>query len=210
MGAIGLGSRGSGDMGAFLGRGDVQVVAVCDVRKNVRDGKKQEVDQRYKSQDCKAYGDFRELLERSDIDAVLVATPDHWHAIIVIEACRRGKDVYCEKPETLTLAEGPRMLAAARRYGSVVSGGSQRVLEGYRGLVSGAGGGDGPHKSINVKSVRSRSSATFRPSPFPKTWIGTCGSGRPHGRPTTASVRAAATAPTATAGGPTRTTPAAA
>jgi len=151
MGVIGLGSRGSGDMGAFLGRGDVQVVAVCDVRKSVRDSKKQEVDQRYKSQDCKAYGDFRELLDRSDIDAVLVATPDHWHALVVIEACRRGKDVYCEKPETLTLAEGPKMLAAARRYGSVVSGGSQRVLEDYRGVVNKCWGGEiGPIKSINV------------------------------------------------------------
>ena len=93
MGAIGLGSRGRGDLGSFLRRGDVQVAAVCDVRKNAREGEKRKVDAHYKSKDCKAYNDFREMLARTDIDAVLVATPDHWHAILVIEACRNGKDV---------------------------------------------------------------------------------------------------------------------
>jgi predicted dehydrogenase len=151
MAAIGLGSRGSGNLGAFLGRGDVQMVAVCDVRKNVRDGKKSQVDGRYGGQDCKAYNDFRELLARPDIDAVMVATPDHWHTLIVVEACRNGKDVYCEKPETLTQAEGPKMVSAARRYGRVVSGGSQRVLGDYRGVVNKCWGGElGPIKSINV------------------------------------------------------------
>ncbi|MBN1422326.1 MAG: Gfo/Idh/MocA family oxidoreductase [Planctomycetes bacterium] len=151
MGAIGLGSRGSSNLGAFLGRGDVQVVAVCDVRQNVRDGRKGQVDAHYKNKDCASYNDFRELLARPDIDAVLVGTPDHWHAIIVVEACRNGKDVYCEKPESLTLAEGPKMVAAARRYGRVVSGGSQRVLEDYRGVVDKCWSGAlGPIRSINV------------------------------------------------------------
>ena len=151
MGAIGLGSRGSGDLGAFLRRGDVQLAAVCDVRRNARESKKGQVDKHYKSKDCKAYNEFRELLARTDIDAVLVATPDHWHAILVIEACRNGKDVYCEKPESLTLAEGPKMVDAARRYGRVVSGGSQRVLGDYRGVVNKCWGGQlGPVESINV------------------------------------------------------------
>ena len=151
MGAIGLGSRGRGDLGAFLRRGDVQVAAVCDVRKNARKGEKGKVDAHYKSKDCKAYNDFRELLARTDIDAVLVATPDHWHAILVAEACRNGKDVYCEKPESLTLAEGPKMVETARRYGRVVSGGSQRVLGDYRGVVDKCWGGHlGPIKSINI------------------------------------------------------------
>ena len=80
-----------------------------------------------------------------------IATPDHWHAIIVIEACRHGKDVYCQKPETRTLREGPLMVAAARRYGRVVSGGSQRVLEDYRQIVNQCWGGElGTIKSINV------------------------------------------------------------
>lgn len=151
MGVIGLGSRGSGNLGAFLRRGDVQVAAVCDVRTKVREDRKGQVDGHYKSKDCKAYNDFRELLARTDIDAVMVATPDHWHAIMITEACRNGKDVYCEKPESLTLAEGPKMVAAARRYGRVVSGGSQRVLGDYRGVVDKCWGGElGPIKSINV------------------------------------------------------------
>ena len=151
MGGIGIGNMGGGDQNAFLGRGDVQYVAVCDVRKGAREHGKGKVDNRYKNKDCKAYTDFREVLARSDIDAVHVATPDHWHAIMVIDACRSGKDVYCQKPETRTLREGPLMIEAARRYSRVVSGGSQRVLEDYRRYVNPCWGGElGEIKSINV------------------------------------------------------------
>lgn len=151
MGGIGIGNMGRGDQGAFLNRGDVQYVALCDVREAHREQSKAQVNDRYKNQDCQAYNDFRELLARPDIDAVHIATPDHWHAIMVIEACRNGKDVYCQKPETLTLREGPLMVAAARRYGRVVSGGSQRVLEDYRKLVEPAWAGEfGAIQSINV------------------------------------------------------------
>ncbi len=151
MGGIGVGNMGSGDQGAFLGRGDVQYVAVCDVRKGVREAAKGRADKHYQNSDCREYNDFRELLARDDIDAVHVATPDHWHAIMVIDACRQGKDVYCQKPETRTLREGPLMVAAARRYARVVSGGSQRVLEDYRGIVDKCWSGSlGPIKSINV------------------------------------------------------------
>jgi predicted dehydrogenase len=151
MGGIGIGSQGGGDMGAFLGRDDVQYVAICDVKKQARDGAMKRVNQRYGNKDCKTYNDFRELVTRKDIDAVHVATPDHWHAIVVIDACRNGKDVFCEKPETRTLHEGPLMVAAARRYGRVVSGGSQRVLEDYRKVVDACWSGSlGTIKSINV------------------------------------------------------------
>ena len=151
MGGIGLGNMGSGDLGAFSGRRDVQYVAVCDVRKEVRDKAKGRVDNRYKNSDCREYNDFREVLARDDIDAVHIATPDHWHAILVIEACRNGKDVYCQKPETRTLREGPLMIEAARRYSRVVSGVSQRVLEDYRKTVDQVWGGEkGKLKSINV------------------------------------------------------------
>ena len=126
-------------------------MAVCDVRKGARDQAKGKVDGHYKNTDCQAYNDFRELLARTDIDAVHVATPDHWHAIMVIEACRNGKDVYCQKPETRTLREGPLMVEAARRYSRVVSGGSQRVLEDYRKTVDPCWGGElGTIKAINV------------------------------------------------------------
>jgi predicted dehydrogenase len=114
----------------------VQYVAVCDVRTKWREQGKSRVDGKYGNGDCAAYVDFRELLAREDIDAVHIATPDHWHAIMTIAACRAGKDVYLQKPETLTLREGPPMIAAARRYGRVVSGGSQRVLEDYKALVN--------------------------------------------------------------------------
>jgi predicted dehydrogenase len=100
MGGIGLGNMGAGDQEAFAARPDVQYVAACDVRKSAREAAKGRVDKRYNNADCQVYNDFRELLARTDIDAVHVATPDHWHAILVIEACRLGKDVYCQKPET--------------------------------------------------------------------------------------------------------------
>ncbi|MCA9258126.1 MAG: Gfo/Idh/MocA family oxidoreductase [Planctomycetales bacterium] len=151
MGGIGIGNMGRGDQGAFLGRGDVQYVAACDVRRGVREGAKGSVDGKYGNSDCQAYNDFRELLARDDIDAVHIATPDHWHAIMVIEACRHGKDVYCQKPEMRTLREGPLMIETARRYARVVSGGSQRVLEDYRKTVDPCWSGElGPIKSINV------------------------------------------------------------
>jgi hypothetical protein len=132
MAAIGVGNRGREDLDAMLPRKDVQFVAVCDVKKvaRERDGKGR-VDKRYANTDCKTYADFRDVLARNDIDALLIATPDHWHAILVVEACRAGKDVYCEKPESLTIRQGRAMVEAARRYGRVVSGGSQRVLDDY-------------------------------------------------------------------------------
>ncbi len=151
MGGIGIGNMGRGDQSDFLHRKDVQYVALCDVRDEVRDKAKATVDGKYGNKDCTAYNDFRELLARSDIDAVHIATPDHWHAVMAIEACRQGKDVYCQKPETLTLREGPLMIAAARRYGRVFSGGSQRVLGDYRKYVDPAWAGElGRIKSINV------------------------------------------------------------
>ena len=178
MGGIGLGNQGGNDFGAFLGNGEVQYVAVCDVRKNVRDGCKGRVDGHYKSKDCAAYNDFRELLARDDIDAVHIATPDHWHAIMIIEACRHGKDVFCQKPESLTLAEGPMMVAAARRYGRVVSGGSQRVAQDYRGIVNQCWGGElGPIKSINVQIGDISQLCNLPPEPVPdgfdwEMWLG--------------------------------------
>lgn len=151
MGGIGIGNMGRGDLGDFLHRKDVQYVALCDVREEFREKAKTTVDNKYNNKDCTTYNDFRELLARADIDAVHIATPDHWHAVMAIEACRQGKDVYCQKPETLTLREGPLMVAAARRYGRVFSGGSQRVLGDYRKYVDPAWAGEyGTIKSINV------------------------------------------------------------
>ena len=151
MGGIGIGNMGKGDLAAFLNRPDVQYVAVCEVRTKWRDEAKDRVDAKYGTKDCGTYVDFRELLGRGDIDAVHIATPDHWHSIMTIAACQAGKDVYLQKPETLTLREGPLMIAAARRYGRVVSGGSQRVLGDYRGIVDPIWAGEiGAIKSIDI------------------------------------------------------------
>jgi predicted dehydrogenase len=178
MGGIGIGNQGSGDQGAFLGRRDVQYVAVCDVEANHRNKARDNVNRRNNNSDCKAFTDFRELLAISDIDAVHIATPDHWHALIMIEACRHGKDVYCQKPETKTLHEGPLMIAAARRYNRVVSGGSQRVLEDYRKVVNPCWSGElGPIKSINVNTGKPSQPCYLAGQPVPASmdwemWLG--------------------------------------
>lgn len=135
MGAIGVGSRGGGNIRGFSSFGEVRVVAVCDVDKRHRNKLKSYMDGKYGNKDCAAYNDFRALLDRDDIDAVAVATPDHWHAIVTISVCRSGKDVFCEKPLSLTIREGRAMVAAARRYGRVFSSGSQRVLGDYGRLA---------------------------------------------------------------------------
>jgi hypothetical protein len=141
MGGIGIGNQGSGDQGNFLGHNEVQYVAVADVRDEHLNAAKNRADSHYGNTSCTAYHDFRELLARKDIDAVHVATPDHWHAVVSIAACRAGKDVYCQKPESLTIHEGRAMVNAARRFGRVFSGGSQRVMEDYRDIVNKVWGG---------------------------------------------------------------------
>ena len=132
-----IGTQGTGDQGNFLKLKDVQYIVLSDVcGRAYGERAKGQGRSHYGNTDCVTYNDFRELLARPDIDAVHIATPDHWHAIMVIEACRNGKDVYCQKPETRTLREGPLMVDAARRYSRVVSGGSQRVLNDYKRIVN--------------------------------------------------------------------------
>lgn len=151
MGGIGIGSMGRGDQGAFLGKNDVQYVAVCDARKGAMNQAKAKTDAKYGNKDCKTYADYRDILSRDDIDAVHIATPDHWHAQMIIDSCRHGKDVFCQKPESLTLGEGSLMVETAKRYGRVVSGGSQRVLQDYKGTVLRCWNGSyGKINSINV------------------------------------------------------------
>jgi len=135
MGCIGIGGRGRGDMGGFMRFPGVQVVAVCDVVKGKRDAAKAQVNARYGNKNCAAYNDFRKIMDRRDIDAVSIATPDHWHAIPAIQACGSGKDVFCEKPLSLTIRDGRAMVEATRRYARVFSSGSQRVLGDYGRLA---------------------------------------------------------------------------
>jgi predicted dehydrogenase len=130
MGGIGIGGRGSYDLGSMLGESDVQFVAVCDVRKGNREAAKNAVDGRNGNKDCAAYSDMRQLLtERTDVDAVLIATGDRWHAPASTLAMRAGKDVYCEKPACLTMPQGQMVVETARRYSRVYQTGAQRLSE---------------------------------------------------------------------------------
>jgi predicted dehydrogenase len=130
MGGIGIGGRGSYDLGAMLNERDVQWVAVCDVLKGRREAAKNVVDSKQGNKDCAVYGDMRQLLtERMDVDAVLIATGDRWHALASTLAMRAGKDVYCEKPACLTMAQGQMVVETARRYGRVYQTGAQRLSE---------------------------------------------------------------------------------
>ncbi len=133
LGFIGMGTMNRGHLGHFLGVREVQVLAVCDVDTKRREHAKKTVEDRYgkdaksgKYQGCAAYNDFRELLARKDIDAVVIATPDHWHAIPVLEACKAKKDIYCEKPLSLTILEAKAMMDAVRKYERVFQTGSQQ------------------------------------------------------------------------------------
>src|ERR1044072_4880747 len=98
VGGIGIGNRGTYDLGCFLEQKDVQFAAVCDVKQARRLAIKKTVDERYSPQKCDMYRDFRELLDRNDIDAVLIATGPNWHCTAAMYAEKAGKDMYCEKP----------------------------------------------------------------------------------------------------------------
>jgi predicted dehydrogenase len=130
LGGIGIGGRGSGVLQWMLPEKDVQFVAVCDARKSQQDLVKAKVDSHYGNQDCRTYRDIREFLTaRTDIDAVLIATGDRWHALASILAMRAGKDVYSEKPSSMTIAEGQAVVATAERYGRIYQTGTQRLSE---------------------------------------------------------------------------------
>lgn len=133
LGVIGVRNMGGYHLSQLLGNTDVQVVAVCDVVRATRDNARKMVNDAYAAkrgraeyQGCEGCNEFERVLARDDVDAVIIATPDHWHAAIAIAACTAGKDVYCEKPLSLTIAEGQAMVAAARRYGRVFQTGSQQ------------------------------------------------------------------------------------
>jgi predicted dehydrogenase len=126
MGAIGLGGQGTHNLKSFLTFDDVQVLAVCEVDTNRRRAAQNLVDSAYGNKNCAAYNDFRDVLARDDIDTVLIATPDHWHAILAIEAAKAGKDIYCEKPISLTVAEGRAVAETMKCYGTVYQSGTQR------------------------------------------------------------------------------------
>ncbi len=130
VGCIGIHGRGFSDLQWIIGNKDVQVLAICDIWKQQRLKVKEFVDDHYGNKDCAMYRDLREFLpERTDIDAVLIATGDHWHAQASVRAMHSGKDVYTEKPSTMTIAEGQAVVETAKKYGRVYQTGTQRLSE---------------------------------------------------------------------------------
>lgn len=145
MGFIGVGGQGGGHLlggawtyltGGYAARKDVQVLAICDVRRERREHAQERVNNQYAEtygrgnyRSCEAYVDFRNVLERDDIDAVLIATPAHWHATMAIMAAQAGKDVYCEKPTACTVNESQAVLKAVRRHGRIYQAGTQQRSE---------------------------------------------------------------------------------
>lgn len=132
MAFIGMGIQARGLLGNFLHQ-DLTVVAICDVDKTRSEDGVKRVDNFYTDHadkgtpgNCKAYSDFREVLQRKDIDLVCVATPDHWHAYICIEAMKAGKDVYCEKPLTYTINEAVAVINAAKKYDRILQTGAMQ------------------------------------------------------------------------------------
>ena len=132
LGCIGMGKQMKGHLGNFINRDDVEVLAVCDVDTTRREHAQKRVDEAYTKKagetykSCAAYNDFREVLARKDIDAVVIATPDHWHAYIAIAAVKAGKDVYCEKPLTHNVHEAVELVKAVRKANRVFQVGSQQ------------------------------------------------------------------------------------
>jgi len=126
VGGIGIGNRGTYDLGVFLGQKDVQFVAVADVKEARRVAVKKMADSKNENSDCKTYQDFRELLDRADIDAVLIATGPNWHCTAAMAAARAGKDMYCEKPVTKNIAQSLILAETIRRTGRVFQAGTQR------------------------------------------------------------------------------------
>ncbi len=142
VGCIGVGNQGFPNLRRFLKQPDCQVLAVCDVNRGShgyrapadfygREPAKQEVERHYAKQNgtpryagCEAYNDFRELLARDDIDAVMLAPPDHWHEAMTIAAAKAGKDIYCEKPLGLTIGGQQKMIDAVRKHERILQTGS--------------------------------------------------------------------------------------
>jgi predicted dehydrogenase len=117
---------GGGHLRAFSAQEDVRMVAVCDLRRSFRERAKQRVDKQHGDSGCATYEDYRELLARPDIDAVYIATPDHWHALVAIEAARNGKAMYLEKPVDVHVAAAQALRKAVNRYGVVFQFGTQQ------------------------------------------------------------------------------------
>ncbi len=133
LGIVGCGNMGTSNLRAFLKEKDCQVVAACDVDKKHLTQAAGIINRQYQNKDCRQYHDFRDLLARTDIDAVMMATPDHWHNLVAVEALRQKKDVYGEKPLARTIEEQQGIVRAVRENGRIWQTGSwQRSVATFR------------------------------------------------------------------------------
>ncbi len=131
LGCVGIGKMMYGShIPHYVRMPEVQIVAVCDVDTTRRETGKKRVDDAYGNSDCAAYLDYKEILQRDDIDAVACATPDHWHAMVILGACKAGKDVYCEKPLTNNLIEAKAVMDAVNASDIIFQTGSQQRASG--------------------------------------------------------------------------------
>jgi predicted dehydrogenase len=182
LGLIGAGNIGVAHLDTLIGYKDtVRVLGVCDVDRERRESSAERLNHEYGSNDCRAYADFRELNRRREIDAVLICTPDHWHALNALDAIRQGKDLYIEKPLTLTIAEGRALVDEARQYGRVVQHGTwQRSMKRYHDLVEfvrSGGLGKLHHVECLIGANNRHVGATWQPEPVPEgldwdMWLG--------------------------------------
>ena len=177
---IGCGGMGMSNTRTLLSKGkQVQFVAMCDVdKKNLRNGKGT-VDAYYGNKDCKTYTDYRDIVARDDIDAVIIATPDHWHAIPAIECANSGKDIYGEKPITHNLIEGRKVCDAVKENGTIWQTGSwQRSRRNFhRGVELVRNGRIGKLKKVEVGLPKGRSGGNPRVGRPPQElnydmWVG--------------------------------------
>jgi predicted dehydrogenase len=180
VGVIGMGGRGRWHLTEYLRHKDrARVVAVCEVDTKRREGAKATVNRMHEDTACAAYEDYRELLARDDIDAVTIAVPDHWHAIIAVAAARAGKAIYSEKPFAYTVAEGRAIVDAVHRYGVVFQHGTQqRSGKDFRHACELARNGRlGELKTVRVGSPFGKRGGEKEPAPVPEGlnyefWLG--------------------------------------
>lgn len=176
---LGTGPQCQGVMGGFLAQKDAQVVAVCDVKTEQTEQASGRVNKQYQNQDCKSYADFREVLARKDIDACLIASPDHWHVLMGIAAVRAGKDVYVEKPLGCSLAEDQAMRKAVQKTRRIFQFGTQQRSDQkfHKACALARNGKLGNLKHINVWAPGSTPGGSTKVAPVPPTlnydfWLG--------------------------------------